>query len=290
MSDNAFQNKIAQSGSLLSVAELNVSLGGTTILSDISFGLSAGEFVAIVGPNGAGKTTLLRTLLGAAPFSSGCINLLGKSVDTYSTIERAKFLSYVPQSREVPAGFSVREFVEMGFYAQGYRFSSSGSIAESTQSILSNADLIELSERYLETLSGGELQRVYLAAALAQSSQIMLLDEPTTFLDPAHQRKLVSILTNARRENSKLSALIVTHDLNLAVSFAERILTLKDGTLVFDGAPEEFCDEKLLQEIYQSPMRFLVDSQTGKKVIVPALLDTDLLDTEGKKKSEGQSR
>ncbi len=266
----------AQGACLLSAQNLTVAFGETTILRDISFDIAEAEFVAIVGPNGAGKTTLLRTLLGAVSFSKGHICLSGQRAESYSTIERARFLSYVPQSREVPSGFSVREFVEMGCYAQGHRYSASVSVAEKTQATIDKADLSDLSERHLETLSGGELQRVYLAAALAQSAQIMLLDEPTTFLDPAHQRKMVSILSHYRAENKKLSALIVTHDLNLAVSFADRILTFKDGALVFDGSPAEFCDESRLREIYQTPMRFLKDPLTGKKLVVPALVDVEL--------------
>jgi len=261
------------SAPLLAVTSLSVSLAKTTVLRDVSFALSAGEFVALVGPNGAGKTTLLRVLLGAVSRSAGCVTLSGEDIRRYTRTERAQFLSYVPQSREVPAGFTVREFVEMGLYAQGYRFTLSATLAEQLQVTLQRTELTHLADRFLETLSGGELQRVYLAAALIQQARILLLDEPTTFLDPAHQCEMVSILSQARRDNPALSALIVTHDLNLAVSFADRIVTLKDGTVVFDGAPQEFCDEQRLYDIYQTAMRVIDSPHSSTPLITPALFD-----------------
>ncbi len=276
MSDSASQlarSSDSKSPKLLSATNLSVAFGGVTILKDVSFDLTDGEYVAIVGPNGAGKTTLLRALLGAVSAPATSISLSGKSAESYSSLERAEFLSYVPQARDVPVGFSVREFVEMGFYARGHRFKQTTTTSSLIQKTLNQTSLTEVAERFLETLSGGELQRVYLAAALAQDARIMLLDEPTTFLDPAHQREMVSILSQIRLEKQSASALIVTHDLNLAISFADRILALKDGELVFDGSPEEFCNEERLREIYQTTMRFVTDPITTKRLIVPALLD-----------------
>jgi ABC-type cobalamin/Fe3+-siderophores transport system ATPase subunit len=267
------QSISAERRKLLSATNLSVAYGDITILQDISFDLFEGEYVAIVGPNGAGKTTLLRTLLGACSVTSGEISLSDKSAESYSSIERAGFLSYVPQARDVPSGFSVREFVEMGFYAKGHRFRHRLASQNQIQRTLEQTGLTGVAGRFLETLSGGELQRVYLAAALAQDALIMLLDEPTTFLDPAHQKEMVSILSLIRSEKQTASALIVTHDLNLAISFADRIIALKDGALVFDGSSEEFCDEGRLQEIYHTKMRFVTDPLTSRQLIVPALLD-----------------
>ncbi len=277
-SSHESESSRSHTNTLLNVEQLSVDLAGALILREVSFKLTDGEFVVVVGPNGAGKTTLLRTLLGATPLSDGRISLAGSDVSEYSVVARAQFMSYVPQGRDVPAGFTVREFVEMGLYAQGYRFALTEPLAETLQMTLQQTGLTALADRFLETLSGGELQRAYLAAALIQNARIMLLDEPTTFLDPAHQREMVSILTQARKENPALSAMIVTHDLNLAVSFADRILTLKDGAVVFDGAPQEFCDERRLYDIYQTTMRLVKDPQSDKPLILPALIS----DTESK--------
>lgn len=255
--------------STLLVERLSLKLGDAQIFTDISFSMEAGQLVALVGPNGAGKTSLLKTLLGLYRPASGTVTVSGQNLFHLKSQERARLLSYVPQQEERPAGFSAEEFVQMALYSQGFRYRDTPQSQQRVKQALETVGLCSFANRRLTTLSGGELQKVYLAAAMAQEAGIILLDEPTAFLDPLHQSQMMNILRQITRDTS---ALMVTHDLNLALAVADRILALKNGRLVYDGSPEDFANEKTLRELYEVDLQCVLPTEPGKGSARPFIL------------------
>ncbi|MFQ5607699.1 MAG: ABC transporter ATP-binding protein [Candidatus Zixiibacteriota bacterium] len=257
------------------VGGLCLTLGSERILEDISFSLAAGEILAIVGPNGAGKTSTLKSLLGIYSPLASRVMVAGQSLETVGAVERARLMSYLPQQEERWLDFSAADFVEMALYSHGDRFGMSTATHDKVRAALSRVDMLSFADRRLTTLSGGELQKIYLAGALAQEARIILLDEPTSFLDPQHQAAVIGILMRTVR-NSTVGAILVTHDLNLALWSADRILALKNGRKVFDGAPSEFCDEETLERIYDIPLRLGYDARSGRKFVLPVAAGGDI--------------
>jgi iron complex transport system ATP-binding protein len=241
----------------VTVNNFSLELGGAQILNDVSFSVLPGDYLSIVGPNGAGKTTLLKCLNRVLTGGSGDVRICGTPIGELSQRELAQRVSYVPQldGRSLP--FTAAEFMAMGRYP--YLSSFSG-IREHDRSELNaaacQAGIEDLLERQLDTLSGGERQKVFIAAALAQGAQIMLLDEPTTFLDYRHQVEVGRLLRHLNREGGK-TVLAVTHDLNSALDGCNRALALKQGEIVFDGPPVELLQETRLRDIYRTEFAFI---------------------------------
>lgn len=255
---------------ILKVERLSLSFGETKILDDITFDVQSGELVAIVGPNGAGKTSTLKSLLGIVRASWARAEVDGQSLSELSPLKRARCLSYLPQQEQRFLDFCVNEFIEMALYSQGDRFGLSGATKNKVTEALERVDMLSFEDRRLTTLSGGELQKIYLASALAQDARVILLDEPTSFLDPLHQAQVIEILIDTVKSAS-VAAIFVSHDLNMALWSADRIIALKEGQKVFDGAPEDFCHEETLYSIYGIPLRVGQDLASGRSFIFPAV-------------------
>lgn len=241
----------------VTVTNFGIELGGNQILREVSFSAGAGEYISIVGPNGAGKTTLLRCLNRVLGGGRGRIEIFGKPLEEYNQRELARRVSYVPQLDGRALPFSVEEFVAMGRYPYLSAFSGpSEQDRAMLAGILTRAGVEHLRERKVDTLSGGERQKVLIAAALAQGAEIMLLDEPTTFLDYRHQVEVRSLLGELNRLQGK-TILAVTHDLNSALTECSRAVALAGGRVVFDGLPGELLDERRLREIYGTGFTFI---------------------------------
>jgi len=224
--------------------------GHFDILREIGFCVAAGERLSVIGPNGAGKTTLLKCLLRIVPAHAGRILVAGRPLADYSQRELAQQMSYVPQLEGRFFPYTVREFVTMGRYPYLRPFRSvtredERAVAEALERTATAAFV----ERRLETLSGGERQKVFIAAALAQQARILLLDEPTAFLDYRHQVEVERILHDVNRDTG-VTVVAVTHDLNGALAWSERVLALKDGTVAFDGPVQDLVQGGALERIY----------------------------------------
>ncbi len=243
--------------------------GGRPILDDVSLTLARGELVALIGPNGAGKTTLLRCVLRILRGGRGTIRIDGRDRDELRQVELARAVGYVPQAGDARPPFSVRAFVEQGRYPHLSPFTPlRASDRRAVEHALALTDTVALADRQLVTLSGGERQRVHIAAALAQGAATLLLDEPTTFLDPRHQAEVVAILRRLHREEST-SILAVTHDINTAAVVADRVAALRAGRVVFDGTPAELMDGERLAAIFDHRFTFATHPETGTRVVVP---------------------
>ena len=237
------------SAAIVSVVGLRFSLEGREILSDVGFEVEEGRHLAIIGPNGAGKTTLLKCLLRILGDWSGRITVAGRELSAYSQRELARVMSYVPQPGGASFPFTVREFVSMGRYPHLSPFSSLK--AEDRASIdraLELTGMTAFAGRLMSTLSGGERQEVLIAAALAQDARIMLLDEPTTFLDYRHQVEIRRILRQIREAGTTVVS--VTHDVNSALETSDAILALREGRVAYAGPADGIADPDRLREIY----------------------------------------
>jgi iron complex transport system ATP-binding protein len=256
---------------LIEIEGFSFAIGGKPILTDISFSVQAGDALSIIGPNGAGKSTLLKCLDRIHRGGAGQIRIAGKALKDYSQRELAHCISYVPQSDGRSAPFTVHEFVMMGRYPHLSPFSSiSKHDEEVVQDALRMTETLPFAERMLSTLSGGERQSVFIAAALAQEARVLLLDEPTTFLDPKHAAAIQRLLADINRERG-VTILSVTHDINSAALSSERILALKNGCVAFCGSSEALMREDVLRQVYDKSFLLVPHPEADKQMVVPEI-------------------
>jgi len=254
---------------ILEVDSFCFATGGKEILRDISFRVRRGAYVSIVGPNGAGKTTLLKCISRIYRGGRGTIRVRGRRLEDYRQQDLARQLSYVPQADGRHAPFTVREFVLMGRYPYLSPFSPPAPRdLEAVAAALETTGTGGFAERYLSTLSGGERQKVYIAAALAQETDVLLLDEPTTFLDPKHESDIYRLLAGINRSRGA-TIISVTHDINSAVVTSRTVLALKDGTVAYDGPAEGFMREDVLCAIYEKPFELMTHPGSGRTIVAP---------------------
>ncbi|MFQ5505895.1 MAG: ABC transporter ATP-binding protein [Planctomycetota bacterium] len=223
---------------------------GTRALRGVSLELSPGELLAVIGPNGAGKTSLLHALAGLLPLDSGSIRVDGVALDGLSIKARARRLSLVMQGLQIPAGIAVRDLVLMARYPHLGSFSGPGvRDQELVDRCLEEVGMQAFGKRLVGELSGGERQRALLARCLAQEAPLILMDEPTTALDPGHG---LGVLQHIRTllESGRRGVLLATHDLNLASQFADRVLLLDGGQTAATGTPGEVLRPAVLEAAY----------------------------------------
>lgn len=240
--------------------------GQRPVLDRVDLRVSAGELVAVLGPNGSGKTTLLRVLAGTLRAASGAVHLFGRPVERWSRAEIARRVAVLPQSLELPVGFTVAEVVAMGRipHSRG-AFGSGPDDERAVEGALRDADAVDLAPRPVTELSGGERQRVLVAMALAQEPALLLLDEPTLHLDLAHQLALVRTLERLARAR-KLAVVAVLHDLNLAAAHADRCLLLDGGRLIPAGTATRAIDPDLARRAFGVPIEEAVTAD-GRRVL-----------------------
>lgn len=260
---------MTQPAPAIDVRGFSYRIGRKEILRDVSLSIAAGQYVSIVGPNGAGKTTLLKCLDGILAGGRGRIEIDGRPLRQYSRKELAKRVSYVPQADGPAPEFSVEQFVLMGRYPYLSPFSSIR--RDDRQKALEALQLtgtLEFGPRLLRTLSGGERQKVYVAAALAQGADVLLLDEPTTFLDYRHQAEIRTLLARLNRD-SGVTIVAVMHDLNVAVLESHQILALRAGRVVYDGPPDRLMHAAPLEQIYGTPFLLVDHPEAPTSAILP---------------------
>jgi iron complex transport system ATP-binding protein len=249
---------------MLEAQNISIRFGQRNVLERVSFALGEGRIIALLGPNGAGKTTLIRSLNGTVPVTSGEIEIDERSLHEYSRREIAQRIAVVAQENETKFPVSVLAFVLAGRFANGSAFGweTEADIAVA-KNALSECDLAEFENRLMNELSGGERQRVVLARALATNASILLLDEPTANLDLAHQAMMFR-LVRERCRGCGASAIVITHDLNLAAEFADDVMLLKDGQVFAFGPPSEVLTEKNLNEVYDVQVLLDENPASGK--------------------------
>lgn len=222
-------------------------------LLGVDLAISPSELVAVVGPNGCGKTSLVRGLLGLVPLAAGTVELNGRPIRLWRRQELARVVALVPQREETPFSWRVEEMVGFGRYPrQGPLSPVTARDRAAIDWALERCDVAEFRSRRVETLSGGEWQRVRIARALAQEPELLILDEPTASLDLGHEMELFELVAGLVRDG--LSALVITHHLNLAARYAGRMLLLDRGRIAAAGAPAEVLRPELLSRVFQWPL------------------------------------
>lgn len=249
---------------------LSVRFADAEILHEVQFTVARGRFVAVIGPNGAGKSTLLRCIDGIVEPAAGRVEIGGRAIQDYSRRDLARTVSYVPQPAAGSLDFTVRAFVEMGRFPY---LAAWAALTEIDRAAVSEAmeltEVADLADRSMTSLSGGERQRAFIAAALAQGGSILLLDEPTSFLDYRHQVQILDLLDRLHREKA-LTVVAVTHDLNSTVASADTVLALKAGRVERIGAPGDLLDERVLAEIFDAEFRLVSGGHRGLPLVLPA--------------------
>ena len=242
---------------MIELRDLAVRFGNTEAVRDLSLEVANDEWVMLIGPNGAGKTSVLRALCGLLPFD-GDARVDGRDVRTFGRRELARLIAFVPQNPATPSELTVAEYVLLGRTPHlGYLGVDGRRDRRAVAHALERLDLFPFAERGLGSLSGGELQRVVLARALAQEAPILLLDEPTTSLDLGRQQQALELIDSLRSDG--LTVLSTMHDLTLAGQYADRLVLLDRGTVVAEGAPKEVLSAANLAAYYGASVRIVSD-------------------------------
>jgi iron complex transport system ATP-binding protein len=234
----------------------------------VSFVAPRGQLTALAGPNGSGKSSIVRALLRRADVRRGAVTLDGRDVNTLSYAELARDVAVVPQREEAAFPTRVREYVALGRYPHlGLWRAPAGEDDRAVDQALAQAGVDDLAERDTNALSGGEWQRVRIARALAQKTPALVLDEPTTFLDVAHEMAIFELLSSLAQ--SGLAVLLVSHQLNLVARFADTIVLLDEGKIATSGAPADVMQADRLESIYRWPVVITRDPAIGAPALVP---------------------
>jgi iron complex transport system ATP-binding protein len=236
-------------------------------LEGVSCGVAANELVAVVGPNGSGKTTLVRALSGLLQPEQGAVRVQGRLLQEWKRAELARVLAVVPQREEIAFPLRVDETVMLGRYAHLGALAAPGTADRAAvRTALERCDASALAERSIDALSGGEWQRVRVARALAQEPSALILDEPTASLDVRHEMELLELIR--RLVDQGLAGLVITHELNLAARYADRMILLSEGRVVAEGAPRAVLNEDTLGRVFEWPVA-ITEWCDGSPQVVP---------------------
>ncbi|WP_018654964.1 ABC transporter ATP-binding protein [Actinomadura flavalba] len=253
----------------LSGEKLTLAYDKRTIAQNLTVAIPDGSFTVIVGPNACGKSTLLRALSRVLTPKDGAVLLDGERISAWPAKRLARTLGLLPQSSIAPDGITVTDLVARGRYPhQGLLRQWSREDERVVAESMDATGVGALADRYVDELSGGQRQRVWIAMALAQQTPILLLDEPTTFLDIAHQIEVLDLCADLHEQGRTVVA--VLHDLNHAARYATHLVALHDGRLVAEGAPGDVVTAELVESVFGMPCRVIDDPETGTPLVVPA--------------------
>ncbi len=248
---------------LLAVNNLTIKIADTTLLSKLSFQMQQGDYLCVLGANGAGKSTLLKALVGIIKPSGGDIAINQQTTIQLSQKQRAQQISYVPQAHNQQLNFTVENFIKMSRYAYHTALSDWASDDQSAfEQAIAMTHTGSFLHRQIHTLSGGERQRIMIAAALCQQASLLLLDEPTSFLDPHYQAEMHQLIRQLNQQHG-ISIIEVSHDLNHAVQHSATILALKNGNKMWLGASADFLKSDHVHQLYDQQFVFTQHPQTG---------------------------
>ncbi|TKT78156.1 ABC transporter ATP-binding protein [Aquamicrobium sp. LC103] len=255
----------------LSATGVAIGYGRTRVVGALDLTIEPAAFTVLVGPNGSGKSTILRALAGLLPVEAGTIELNGQSIARLSIKQLARHVGVLAQNPRAPEGLTVAELVQQGRYAHRSLF---GRWSEADQVACTEAlELTHMGEfagRPLDSLSGGQRQRAWIAMTLAQQTEILLLDEPTTFLDLGHQIEVLDLVVKLVRERRK-TIVAVLHDLNQAARYADRLVLLKEGSIVSEGTSHDVMSREHIRDVFGVDASIIPDPYTGAPMCIPAL-------------------
>ncbi|TCC43084.1 ABC transporter ATP-binding protein [Kribbella sindirgiensis] len=270
--ENPVEHSLAADG-------LAVGYDQREIIHDLSVRIPTGKITVIVGANACGKSTLLKTLARLLKPSRGTVLLDGKSIQQIPTRDVATKLGLLPQSPTAPEGITVADLVGRGRYPRTRWIRQwSRSDDEAVAEAMTSTDVLSIADRPIDELSGGQRQRVWIAMALAQETDILLLDEPTTFLDLTHQFEVLDLLVDLNRSEDR-TIVLVLHDLNQACRFGDHLIAMKDGAIVAEGNPAQVITEEVVQDVFGLAVKVVPDPVAGTPMVVPIGRHTTVQDT-----------
>ncbi|MEM8859272.1 MAG: ABC transporter ATP-binding protein [Chloroflexota bacterium] len=253
----------------LEASRITLAYDQNVIIDNLSTSIESGKITALVGPNGCGKSTLLRGLARLLQPKGGEVLLDGKAIQSIPTKELAKRVGVLPQAPVAPEGLTVYELVAQGRYPhQGFFQQWTAEDEEVCREAIAITNTVELADRPLDTLSGGQRQRAWIAMALAQKTPILLLDEPTTYLDIGFQLEVMELIEKLNKERA-MTILLVLHDLNQAARYSDRMIVLQEGAIVADGDPVSVLTAELVAKVFQVHANILIDPDNGSPVCLP---------------------
>ncbi|MDR0616155.1 MAG: ABC transporter ATP-binding protein [Synergistaceae bacterium] len=246
---------------------LSVELGGKSILSEVSFEIEPGSFLYVIGRNGAGKSTLCKCVAGVIRGYRGELFIGGRQASSLSARDRSRAVAYVPQSSPGDVPYIVSDFMEMSRYPwRG--MASEADDRRAVSEAMELTDITFLAGRRLSSLSGGERQKVMIASAIAQETRTILMDEPTTYLDYAHQVETVDVMARVNRERG-VTIMVVTHDVNLAMALSGKVVALAGGRVLWTGLPSGLLEPGRLEGIFGVPFRHYGSESGGGQILAP---------------------
>ncbi len=253
---------------MIKIKNISLAYQNKRVIEDLSIDFHMGEFCALLGPNGAGKSTLLKAILGFQLEKTGKVYISGKELHDWSRQELAKQIAIIPQDFQLQFDYTVEDLVLMGRFPYLGRWQNYTNMdLEIVKQILMQLDLNPLKNKLYSHLSGGERRRVSIARALAQETQILLMDEAFANLDINHQLEIMQLLSEINREHNKL-IILVSHNINLASEYCERIVMLREGKVIADGTPENIVNSKNLKELYNAELKIIKNPVSGKPNLI----------------------
>ena len=252
----------------LRARNITVGYGQRIIIEGLDIDIPEGELTVIVGPNACGKSTLLRALARMLPVTEGIVELDGQPIGRQNPKAVARRLGLLPQNPIAPDGIVVEDLVGRGRYPhQGVLRQWSDADERAVENALERAKVSDLADRNVGELSGGQRQRVWIAMALAQETPLLLLDEPTTYLDIAHQVEVLNLARSLQRDG--FTVVVVLHELNLAFRYATNLVVMRDGAIVAQGAVNDVVSAELIEQVYGLPCQLIMDPNVDRPLVVP---------------------
>jgi iron complex transport system ATP-binding protein len=265
-----------------SISATSLRVGYTpdrAVISDLSLKIPGGQVTTIIGPNGCGKSTLLRAVGRLIPSQGGDVHLGNTDIGGMKRKDIAKTIGVLPQSPIAPPGLIVSDLGSRGRHPhQSWIRQWSSSDEEEVNAALEMTDVLDLADRPVDSLSGGQRQRVWISMVLAQHTEVLFLDEPTTYLDLAHSIEVLDLVNRLRRDLDR-TVVMVLHDLNLAIRYSDNLVVMRDGDLIATGTPEAIITSELLKDVFELDATVIEDPVVGGPLIVP----NDPYDIKGKK-------
>ncbi|QOR36728.1 ABC transporter ATP-binding protein [Clostridium sp. 'deep sea'] len=254
---------------MLELNNVSIAYDNQVVVNKLSCQFIKHKITTIIGPNGCGKSTLLKAISKGKRINAGSISLNGKPLMKIKYKELAKIIALLPQNPQIPYSITAKQLITLGRYPfHKWNSGLSGADKEVIERVIKQTNIVNLQEKYLHEMSGGEKQRAWIAMTLAQEPQLLLLDEPTTFLDINHQYETLELIKKLN-EQQKITIVMVLHDINQAARYSDNIIVMNKGQVKAQGSVTDVINEQLIQQVFKLKTKIILDEINNKPIIIP---------------------